>query len=211
MPVQIATFRERLSGDPNYAISYIVANNTAAVVDRMRQVGLSVSSEEDIFQAINDYLADGEYDKVAFVLSVPMVTDGVDAAQMAVVLDVARGMAQAANPDGQLKSFNEYGGAGSAYGPQTAEFYNESDANNDTKRTVWDNVFGGLVSGWMAYWQTRQPEQVQPTPTDEAAARAAREEAERKKRTQRNIVIGVGIVVVLAVVVILFVARKGKK
>lgn len=206
--MQIQTFRQRLQGDINFAVSYILANNPEAVEERLRALGHSVSNVDDIWATLNEFLADGNLKDFREVLAVPMLTDGVDAAQSGVVLQVGQGMAQMAAPDGRLPQ--------KSYGPQTeaearasgwdpTNGWTSSSGGDDDGGSSWSvnfaNVFGALLDGYTTI-MGRGGQQVTQVDTRADAASAAATEADAKKKRNRNILIGVGVGVVVIIVVV---------
>ena len=211
-PMQIQTFRQRLQGDLNFAVSYILANNPEAVEERLRALGHSVSNVDDIWAILNEFLADGNMKDFREVLAVPMLTDGVDAAQSGVVLQVGQGMAQMAAPDGRLphKSYGpqtENEARASGWDPTNGWSSSSSSGGNDDGGSNWSvnfaNVFGALVDGYTTI-MGRGGQQVTQVDTRADAANAAAGEAARKAKKTRYTLIAVGVGVVALVAILLW-------
>jgi|APTNR8051073442_1049403.scaffolds.fasta_scaffold00807_31 Fe2+ transport system protein FeoA len=45
----LKTLRDQLLSNPHFVVSYIVGNNPGAVEDRLRAMGFTISTEDDIF------------------------------------------------------------------------------------------------------------------------------------------------------------------
>lgn len=207
--MQIKTFREKMLTDVDYAVSYIVKNNAPAVADRLQTYGFSVSDDDSIFEALNELLSEGRLAEFREALSVPMRTDAVDPAQLAVVSDVAKGMAQAGRAQRSTKmapvwppTLDEFMGSGPA---ATAE-----DSDGTSPGTGFANVFGAIIGGLTAVLGAVNGKgSVQQVPTDGAANNARAEADAAKQKRNRYILIGVG--VVLLIVVAVFAIKAWRK
>lgn len=212
--MKISTFRERLISDPDYAFSYIVANNFEAVADRLRALDYTIGNEGDVFDALNDLKEKQDWRNLTWAFSVPMLTDSVDSGQLAVVADVAAGLAQSGRAKNQPNPdvFDPTGGAGftegsgnggQSYGPEPPP----SGSGSGSGALNWFNaIVSGFTQTWAAMNQGTKP--VQNVSTSADAALAAQQEAQRKRKRNRNILIAVGAVVLI---VIGFVAWKALK
>lgn len=98
----LKTLRDQLLSNPSFVVSYIVANNPGAVEDQLRSMGYAPESPDAIFLALNELLEQGREEDFRRALEVPILTDGVDSAELAVLADVAKANLQAADPDGML-------------------------------------------------------------------------------------------------------------
>ena len=84
--------RNRLMTDPDFGISFILANNPEAVINNLRGLDFNVDDVSDAFEAINELLERGNTEAVERALSVPMLTDEVDPATVVIVTDAAQGL-----------------------------------------------------------------------------------------------------------------------
>lgn len=219
--MKIQTFRERLMSDKDFAISYIVANNEVAVAEQIRALGYSVNTTDDIFALLNHMLTEGKMDEFRQSLSVPMRTEGVDPAQMAVVMEVAQGMRQMASEDGSTKMqpYNNYGIPGTDITSDGGAVPSSSaSASGSGGGSNWganfSNAFGALVGGFTTMWTAgvfAGDRTVTNVPTDEAAQAASEEERKRKAAKNRTIMIVVGVLVLLVLAFLIYKATKGSK
>jgi len=92
---------------PDYGVAYILANNPEAVADNLRGMGFIASDADGIVKALNELLAAGNSAGFTAALSVPIRLDRVTPEELAVVADVANGMA---NASGQPMAKNSDGG-----------------------------------------------------------------------------------------------------
>ena len=210
--MQVQTFRNRLQSDLSFAVSYILANNPERVEENLRGLGYSVSNTDDIWRELNEMLADGRIGEFKAVLNVPMVTDGVDAAQTGVVLQVGQGMAQVASPNGSLPRTKSNTGPmtqeeaqAAGWNPTTGWGNNSSNEDSESNWSVnFSNVFGALINGFTTIMGTNGRTEVQPTDTEADARMAAQQEAERKAKRTRNILIGVGVGVAILIGILIW-------
>lgn len=192
--MQIKTFRELLMTSPDFATSYIVANNPVAVAERLRALDFTVSGPDEIFAALNELLQEGRYGDFQHALSVPMVTDNMDPAETAVVLEVGSGMARAAQA-----AFDHDGPIKMSILPDGVEVPElagpTAPAPGPAAQTNWSNVFGAIASGLAVTLSVLgnqgNRQQVSETPT---RVNATLEETERAARTTRYFLVGLSVV-----------------
>lgn len=101
--ITLDQFRVGLS-DPDYALGVIIANNPEDVADNLNNNGFTVSSHQDIADALNELLDRGDKELFRQVLTVPIRQDRMPSEQVAIVATQAAGMTRAAG--GQAKSFD---------------------------------------------------------------------------------------------------------
>lgn len=194
----VKTFRDRLSSDADYAISFMVDNNFEAIADNLRTgYGAIIESDDDVFEALNEMKAERRYRDIVRVLSVPVITDDLDPAVLGVLQEVGRGMRQVAKAksggDNDLSGNDDNSGASDVNGNGT------TGGNADGSGSGWSDIFGSIVSGFTAIWSsTHDNENLTNVSTSPEVQLAAQHEAERKARTTRIIIISV--VVVIAIV-----------
>ncbi|HNA32689.1 MAG TPA: hypothetical protein PL010_14735 [Flavobacteriales bacterium] len=184
--MDIKTFRERVSTEPSFLVSYIVANNPEAVMENLQAEGQIVNDEADIFPLLNELLAEGKEKVVRRVLSVPVNTDNMSAAEMAVLMDITKGRQQA---NGMLKKSGES---------------KEEDSDSGTGSeggSFWNSAaFGSLLQGVFSLGAGYLSSQgLYNVPTGATAGRTAQDEAAKKARTTRYILIGVAVLAVIAI------------
>jgi len=197
--MDIKTFRERVSTEPSFLASYIVANNPEAVLENLQAEGQIVHDADDIFPVLNEMLSEGKQKAVQRVLSVPVNTENLSAAEMAVLMDLSKGQAQA---NGMRNK--------SAKAGEDAED-DADDGTGSSGQSFWNSTaFGSLLQGVFNLGAGYLSSQgLYNVPTGGEAARAASDEAAKKSRTTRYIIIGV-VVVVIAVVAYVLLKSKSK-
>lgn len=87
--------RVKLATDPNYIFSYIYANNPDAVIDNLRGLGFVLNNVDDVFDAINALHERGDDAELVQAFTVPVLTDQMDPAELAIVQEVMSGQVQA--------------------------------------------------------------------------------------------------------------------
>jgi len=184
----LKTLRDQLLSNPHFVVSYIVGNNPGAVEDRLRAMGFTISTEDDIFETLNELLRDGRTEEFREALTVPILTDGRDAAELAVLADVAKANMQATSPDGQMPMAKSIQGPWSQ-GPMGAT----SEADDGSSSTSFWNTqaASGLLSGLFnlgAGFMTSQG--LYQTPTNNVAPPPA------KKSNTMWVVVLVGVVLI---------------
>lgn len=208
------TFRDMLLSNPDFAVSYIVANNEVAVAERLRGMDFSVGNAEDIFQALNHLLQDGRLGEFQYALSVPMLTDGIDPAESAVVLEVGSGMARAvdaaAGEDAPVKIFDPTAGIPDI--PDLPSGSNGAAAGSASRgsNTNWLNVFSHIAAGVsFTLGSISGGGNPAATVTQTATnANVAMEEAARAARTTRYFLIGLSAVGLLLLIWFIYKASK---
>ena len=195
----VKSFRDRFSSDADFAFSFMVGNNYEAIADNLRTgYGLIIESEDDVFDALNEMKAEGRYDDIVRVMNVPVITDGVDTAVLAVIQDVASGMRQLAKS--RSKNLPTFGPDDDYTPPDAAETNGNgtTGAEDSGSGSGWTDVFGAIVSGFTTIWGAANPTgNLTNVNTTAETAAAAQQEAERKARNQRYIIIGVVVVVAI--------------
>lgn len=217
--MKVNTFKDQLTSNLDFAVSYIVANNPEAVVNNLRGLDFMVGDDPaTIFGALNELLAAGEWDIFQQALNVPMVTQGVDAAQMAVVLEVAQGMHQMSKNAGGAKTWDvEHVG----YAAETPDEYVPSHGSSASggassgaaPGTGFANVFGAIINGFatLANVGAGAQQPVNQVPTNAAANQAAADQAAARKRNMRKWGIGIGIVAALALLAFIIYSYNKRK
>ncbi len=147
----LKTLRDQLVSDPNFRVNYIVANNPGAVEDKLRAMGFSISGVDDIWESLRELLEQQRTDELEEALTVPILTDDVDAAELAVVADVAKANLQAADPDGVLrpmKSMVQGPWSDGPMGPTSEGGTNGGGSTNDGGGSFWNTqAASGLLQG----------------------------------------------------------------
>lgn len=87
--------RVRLSTDPNFIFSYIYGNNPDAVIDNLRGLGFIINNADDVFNAINELHERGDDNLLIQAFTVPLLTDQISPAELAVITDVMSGQQHA--------------------------------------------------------------------------------------------------------------------
>lgn len=212
--MQTSTFRDMLLSNPDFAVSYIVANNEVAVAERLRGMDLTVGNSEDIFRALNTLLQDGRLSDFQYALSVPMLTDGIDPAESAVVLEVGSGMARAvdaaAGEDATLKIFDPSAGLPDIPELPAGSGGAASSSSGGGGGTNWMNVFSHIAAG-VAFILGNISGGGNPAATvNQTATNAnvAMEEAARAARTTRYFLIGLSAVGLLLLIWFIYKASK---
>lgn len=211
--MKIKTFRERLASDPNFRVSYIVSNNEVAVAERLRAEGFNVSTSDDIFRELNALLAAKEYRVFNHVLSVPMRTDGLSAAELAVVMEVGQGLRQAHSAEGSTKS-NPYGIEGTDIYSDGGTVPDSTSGGSGNGAANFATIFGSLAGGIADLFSAgvfAGDQEVKDVPTATDAATIAEQERQRKAAIQRNWMIGGGILLALVLAFVTYKDTKGKK
>lgn len=201
-----------LLSNPDFAVSYIVANNEVAVAERLRGMDLTVGNSEDIFRALNTLLQDGRLSEFQYALSVPMLTEGIDPAESAVVLEVGSGMARAvdaaAGEDATLKIFDPSAGLPDI--PELPAGSGGAAPSSSGGGTNWMNVFSHIAAG-VAFTLGNISGGGNPAATvNQTATNAnvAMEEAARAARTTRYFLIGLSAVGLLILIWLIYKATK---
>jgi F0F1-type ATP synthase membrane subunit c/vacuolar-type H+-ATPase subunit K len=158
--------------DPNFAVAVIIGNNPEDVADRLRNMGLIVSSADDITIALNALLDAGNYTGFRDALSVPLRADRMSGDEIAVLQQQVPSMVRAAG--GDMKSTGQ--GQGNAFNLNA--------------------LFAGLATGTLAYLNATGQQQVQP-----GTAANAQQPAPAKDNTTMYIVIGVVVVLVIVAII----------
>lgn len=211
----LVDFKQQLLTDPSFAVSYIVQNNPVDVASRLRGLGFRVSNTSDVFEALNALITADNWNAFWQALSVPYKAEGIDAAEVAIVLEVAQGMANAAKFTGgqPARSAQGFGTSEPVYGPLTEEETNAQNesGNGGAGALDWVNAFSNLATGVIAiFTQNNGADQVRPVDTStNGGGNGAATDAARKAQMQRNLMIGGGIL--LAIVVLVLVWMKLKK
>lgn len=209
----IKDLRDALTSNWNLALNYIVSNNGPAVADRLRALGFSVGTDDDIFECVQILIDDKRLGDLKWALSVPMRTERIDPAEASVVLEVGSGMRRAyqgrtkANVDEDNSPPPE---GASANGTNTAD---TAPADGETFSTV----FGAIATGVTGILGTLLGAGQNPSTTNQTdttrdlAANAAADEAARKAKTKRIIIISVSVAAAAVLIYIGYRAWKANK
>ena len=140
----ITEIKGKLLTDPNFGISYIIGNNPDAVAKNLRGMDFAIGTTDDIYEAINTLIASGDYAQAEAALSVPMLIDEVDPAEVTAATEAASGLAP--RPTAKTKSALGASGEGG---------------------TWWNvaNVFAGLAGSYLATLQGKGGGVVTPVDT----------------------------------------------
>jgi ABC-type antimicrobial peptide transport system permease subunit len=181
--------KARLLTDPDYIFSYILANNPAAVTENFRGLGFTISSDTDVFNALNELLETGEDAKAIAAFSVPMLTDQVDPAEVVVVQQASQALG---NVNGMHTKSASQDGTGSGFDIGA--------------------LFTGLATGALAYLNASGTNKVNQAATNGTAQTSATATAAAAaKATQQKTmwtIIGIGGAVLLVVVILVLRAKK---
>ena len=158
--------------DPNFAVSFILENNSPAVADNIRAMGVVVSTQQDIANALNAFLADGRGDLFVQALSVPVNTDSISQETLMILAEAAQASSNIAG------------------GPTTKSANGGFDVNA---------LFGGLATGTLFYLnQTGKP--VNPTGTAANTPPAAARQDNTMTYVMIGVAVIVVVVVIIALV-----------
>ncbi len=143
----VKTLRDQLLSNPAFVVNYIVENNPGAVEDRLRAMGFIISTPDDIFETLSELLRDGRLDDFREALTVPILTDGRDAAELAIVADISKANLHATDPESRFT-----GSAGKSLvpgpwndGPMGAVSYADEGGGS---ASFWDTqAASGLIQG----------------------------------------------------------------
>lgn len=179
----IKDLKEGLMTDPNYAVQFLIENNSPAIIERLQSMGFTVSTPDDVYEALNAMLEQGQRDRFLDALNVPLQTDTLDDAAATVALNAASGFLRG-TPGAKKAS----GGEGIG----------------------WDDVGVGLATGVLAMLGAGGNNRLaQPDAAQQEAMRRAMDEAAAKQRAQTTMIVVVLIVVVVLVIgIAVFMNRK---
>lgn len=169
----------------DWAIGFMLDNNYEGVLERLRNLGINVSTKKQALSAIRTIVLSKDEVKIAAVFSTPYNN-------------------QAANGTG---GFADYFRANTLAAPPTGK--------NNAPLFNWDGLFDFLGGGFSSLGNTgmgtapgapKTPEQIKA----EAEAEEAKRKAERQQQTVTYIVFGVIIIVIIVVVAMVMRGNKKK-